>query len=294
MKNILTIFTPTYNRCEKIKELYVSLANQTNKNFTWLIIDDGSTDDTANLVKLIKEDNILDIKYVYKENGGKHTAYNLACELVATELMFVAMDSDDLLKRNAVEKIYECWELKANQDIEGLVFLCENKNGEFLYSTYDEAKLRNPVSWQEAYQNNWFWGEAEYILRTEYVKRYKYPEYKNEKFFNEAYTYMQMNRPLVWNKESIYIRDYQQDGYTKNFLSIIIKSPLGYSDYNYLKYKYSSNLLVKIKTVLFYNTFSLLGKKEGIIKQSPCLFLSVLLMLPSFILSIGLRFIERR
>ena len=102
---ILTVFTPTYNRAYTLHKCYESLRRQTNKGFVWLIIDDGSTDNTKELVdSWLKNDNGFEIRYAYKENGGMHTGHNKAYELIDTELN-VCIDSDDYMPDDAVEGI---------------------------------------------------------------------------------------------------------------------------------------------------------------------------------------------
>lgn len=99
-----TIFTPTYNRKELLKKLYVSLQNQTFKDFEWLIVDDGSNDGTNELVKDFLKEKKLDIKYFFKENGGKQRAYNFALEKAQGEL-FICLDSDDKYQNYGLEII---------------------------------------------------------------------------------------------------------------------------------------------------------------------------------------------
>ena len=106
----LTIFTPTYNRQHTLYKAYESLIKQTNKDFIWLIIDDGSKDNTEEIVNAWKNENKIEIEYYKKENGGKHSAYNYALKLIKTELTLIALDSDDYLTLNAVEDILKCWE----------------------------------------------------------------------------------------------------------------------------------------------------------------------------------------
>lgn len=287
---LITIFTPAYNRRNLLPRLYTSLKNQTSKNFVWLIIDDGSVDGTEKWVEDIKQEDTIDVKYIKKTNGGKHTAYNLACQVADTELFFIAMDSDDQLTSKAVEEIEKCWEkCKNDKEIEGMVFLCEDPSGKMLYSYYDTIQLNKNPSWKAAYVNGWFWGEAEYILRTTYAREFLYPEYDNEKFFNEAYTYMQMDGKLVWNKRSIYIRDYQKEGLTNNFLKSVFKSPLGYADYNKIRMNIVKNKKLLIKAVLFYDIFSILGKRKHIVKEASVQWLSTLMLPLSVVIALILK-----
>ena len=105
----LTVFTPAYNRAHTLPRTYESLCRQKCKQFIWMIIDDGSTDNTAELVKgWQSRSNGFPIRYIYKENGGMHTAHNTAYANIDTELN-VCIDSDDMLADNAVELILNKW-----------------------------------------------------------------------------------------------------------------------------------------------------------------------------------------
>ena len=102
MQPTIAIFTPTYNRAHTLGRTYQSLCNQTCKDFEWLIIDDGSTDDTAQLAKSWAKGQIISIRYIYKENGGLYTGYNTAYANIDSELC-VCIDSDDYMPNDAVE-----------------------------------------------------------------------------------------------------------------------------------------------------------------------------------------------
>lgn len=108
MKPLITIFTPTYNRANTLPRLYHSLCNENYQNFIWLIVDDGSTDNTRNLIDKWKGENRIPIKYYYQKNQGKAAAHNIGVQNAKTEL-FVCTDSDDWLKRNATERIEKIW-----------------------------------------------------------------------------------------------------------------------------------------------------------------------------------------
>ena len=120
MKATLTIFTPAYNRAYTLHKCYESLKKQTNKDFEWLIIDDGSTDNTRQLVQSWIEENIIPIKYHYQKNQGMHGAHNTAYELIDTELN-VCIDSDDYMPDDAVEKILKFWDKNKSDNIAGIV-----------------------------------------------------------------------------------------------------------------------------------------------------------------------------
>jgi len=109
-KTIVTVVTPTYNREKEIVNLYKSLCLQTNQNFLWMVIDDGSTDNTEGFIKSLDNgSHSFTIKYIKKDNGGKHTALNIAFEIVNTELLFI-VDSDDVLTPQAIETVVNDWD----------------------------------------------------------------------------------------------------------------------------------------------------------------------------------------
>ena len=119
----ITVFTPTYNRAYCLHRCYESLQRQTCRDFEWLIIDDGSTDNTSQLVqRWIDAATDFPIRYVYKENGGMHTGYNLAYALITSELS-INVDSDDYLTDTAIEDILTFWEENRREDIGGIYAL---------------------------------------------------------------------------------------------------------------------------------------------------------------------------
>ena len=119
----LTVFTPAYNRASTLPRTYESLCDQECKEFIWLIVDDGSTDETASLVKeWQKKENGFEIQYIYKKNGGMHTAHNVAYENIHTELN-VCIDSDDRMAKGAVKKIKTAWLKVRNKNYAGLIGL---------------------------------------------------------------------------------------------------------------------------------------------------------------------------
>ena len=162
MKIKLTIFTPTYNRKNELRDVYKSLLEQTNKEFNWLIIDDGSTDNTEDLVNEWIKNNKINIAYYKKENGGKHTAYNYALDKCDTDYMFVALDSDNTMTKEAVEQINNI--LNENKDCFGIVGPMFIKNG----TNYDDIEKYNGLSISEVFCNNDFNIETSLIIKTEY------------------------------------------------------------------------------------------------------------------------------
>ena len=117
---LITIYTPTYNRKNLLPRLYDSLCNQTCKDFVWLVVDDGSTDGSETLINQWKLDSPFQIQYIYKENGGVHTARDLAYSIIETELV-VGIDADDSCLYDMVENIINAWNQFENQNIIGII-----------------------------------------------------------------------------------------------------------------------------------------------------------------------------
>lgn len=295
MEKKLTIFTPTYNRATFLPRVYQSLLQQTDQRFVWQIVDDGSQDDTEAVVGQFQQQGIIEIQYIKKENGGKHTAYNVGVKAAQTELFFVALDSDDWLHSNAVQKVLSLWE-QAQPDTVGMTFLCENGKGSKLCNVFQEKELKSRnASLQEAFQNDWFLGEAEYVLRTEYAKQFLYPEMDGEKFFTEAYVYLQMTGKMLWSKESIYVREYQTNGLTDSVLSGFVKNPKSYALYNDLRLSLCRQKgLKRLKYALYYDVFCILAKEKRFLRKSSAPLLSVAVMPLAPFASLALVLLEKR
>ncbi len=119
----ITVFTPAYNRAHTLGRTYSSLLKQNNKDFVWMIIDDGSTDNTAQRIKEWQTiANGFEIIYIYKQNGGMHTAHNTAYNNISTELS-VCIDSDDMLSDDAIENILSKWNEIKNANYAGIIGL---------------------------------------------------------------------------------------------------------------------------------------------------------------------------
>ena len=164
----LTVFTPTYNRIYTLSRTYDSLKRQTCKDFIWLIVDDGSQDNTSEVVQeWIEQENDFVIKYVYKENGGMHTAHNLAYRLIETELN-VCIDSDDAMPLNAVEKIISFWKENGSDDLAGIIALDSDFEGKILGTKLPEnIKATDTLSVYDKYGVR---GDKKFIYRTELLR----------------------------------------------------------------------------------------------------------------------------
>ena len=127
----LTVFTPSYNRAYTLHKCYESLLRQTSKDFTWLIIDDGSSDNTKELVDSWINENKIEINYIYQENQGMHGAHNTAYKNIKTELN-VCIDSDDYMPDDAVKKIISFWNKNKRSDLAGIMALDAYTDGKVI------------------------------------------------------------------------------------------------------------------------------------------------------------------
>ena len=180
----LSIFTPCYNRAHCLPRLYESLCRQTSRDFEWLIIDDGSTDNTSEVVRAMLAEEKVNIRYFYKENGGKHTAHNLALEKAAGDFFF-CVDSDDWLSVNAVECI-----LSTTENLYTAVGLLGYKafaDGTRLSEEFTADKIFTKMHKLPR-------GEYSVILKTEIARKYPFPVFGLEKFIGECVVYDQIDQ----------------------------------------------------------------------------------------------------
>ncbi|WP_148630494.1 glycosyltransferase family A protein [Bacillus sp. E214] len=262
--NFLTIFTPTYNREDMLSNLYISLCNQTNKNFKWLIVDDGSTDRTSSLVNLwIKEDRIK-IEYHKQLNSGKHIAHNLALSIINTDY-FLCVDSDDILAPKAVDIIYSYVNFEKDSNILGFYGRKGDLNGNPTGSNWPLNKKYSHLN--ELYFKDKFKGEAVIILKTKLIKQYVFPYFEGEKFVTESVFYDQIDNiaPMRLMNEIIYLFEYQTDGYTNQGINLFFNNPKGYAYFlkqratTYgdfiLKVKYAAQYFAWLRTVKVHDEF---------------------------------------
>lgn len=224
----VTVITTTYNRGKELGRLYESLKNQTQKDFKWLIIDDGSIDNTKNIVQDFKKENIIKIEYKYILNSGKHVALNKGISTIDTNLT-VCVDSDDYLTSEAIEKIINVHQkYKDNEEICGYSFLkigSNNKvNGKVLKQNEvidDFINIR--INGKD------FNADKSEVWKTKYLKEYPFPEFEGEKFLGEDVVWLQMalKYKMVFLNEAIYVGDYLESGLTKNRRINNLKSPNG-------------------------------------------------------------------
>lgn len=260
---MITVFTPTYNRAYCIENLYRSLLRQTDRDFEWVVVDDGSTDDTEALISSFMAENEIRIVYVKQANGGKHTAINRGIELANGEL-FIIVDSDDYLTDDAVAVIKRVSKPIADNDsYAGVIGLRKHQDGTLISSgmmsdSVDATTLH--LRYVHAIK-----GDLAEVVKTEVLRRYKFPVFSGERFSPEA---------LVWNRiandglkfrlvnKAIYCCEYLQDGLTANIVKARMNSPCGtalcYSELSAMRVP----LVQRIKAAINYWRFRSCTKKK--------------------------------
>lgn len=255
---ILTIFTPTYNRKNEISNLYNSLLNQSDKDFIWLIVDDGSTDNTEEYINTIKYENKINIKYYKKNNGGKHSATNMGIEFCTTDYFF-CVDSDDTLTLDCVEKLNFLLNSKVREEDIGLIAykknISDDKKNKIISKDY--------IYISELYAKYGFKGELAIILKTKFLKSNLFPIIDGEKFISEAWLYDILDTigKLYFFQEVIYLYDYLEDGYTKNFFKLIKNNIKGYKLFCYQRMEIGKFMYTKFHGAVFYHICHFLNKE---------------------------------
>lgn len=276
---LITVFTPTYNREKTLNTCYESLLSQTSKNFVWQIIDDGSTDNTEELVNSFIAQNKIDIVYVKKPNGGKVSAINKSLQLSNTEL-WVCLDSDDYFFPEAIaayEELYE--QIKDKPEICGLFSVRSNPDGSPMMGKDIPADLIYETQFNIRYK---YRVEPEYVqvYKTAIVNQYMYPLFEGEKYVPLSYTQDQMDqeyRFLVFHKPTM-VCEYQSDGITKNQKRLVKRNPKGYTEFKRQQIEIAPNLLFKLKACITYDTGCILsGNLKGVLKSPSRVLTTVLL-----------------
>ena len=250
-----TIFTPTYNREGLLISLYESLKKQTFKDFEWLIVDDGSVDNTNETVQQFIKENILNISYYYKENGGKQRAYNYALDNAKGEL-FICLDSDDEYVSNALEIILEYWKkVEKNAKIVGMGYLSTYPDGSIIGSKFPSDEM---VETQFNIYNKYkVTGDKGLMFRTEVIKNYKFPVFDGEKFTTEALVYNRIAEKyeMLYINEKIEIKQYHEDGLTAKYNDLLLRNPKGNALYHNERNKHKMTFKEKIFNNAVYYKF---------------------------------------
>lgn len=226
----LSILTATYNRAKFLEKLYNSIIQNLDGGLDveWLIMDDGSIDETEEIVQKFIDEAKIEIKYKKQENQGKMSAINNLMKYVTGDLI-VDCDSDDYFTLDAFKIIKEEFEKKDKEGLYGICFLKQTGNGKI-----DGTRFENSRSTMfDLYFKERATGEKGIVFYADVRKKYRHELEHDEKFVTEARMYHKMDEQYKMKcvNKSITIFDYQENGYTSNALKTFISSPFGYLKY---------------------------------------------------------------
>lgn len=274
----LTVFTPAYNRAHTLGRTYASLCAQTCKDFIWLIVDDGSQDETAALVQSwLQRDNGFSIEYIRKENGGMHTAHNVAYENIRTELN-TCIDSDDRMPPDAVELILDKWEKVRNQGYAGLIALDADFDGNVIGKGFPEGMQETTLSGYYAGGGS---GDKKLVYRTDVINSVPaYPVFEGEKYVALAYKYRMIDQQYnlaVLNRVICEV-EYQPDGHSTGMWKEYLRSPRGFAAWRRVCMQYPESKKRLIVDCMHYVSSSLIAGNRRFIQESPRKAMTVLMV----------------
>ena len=264
----LTVFTLAYNRAYCLHKCYESLLRQSCSDFEWLVVDDGSTDNTRELVQQWMGDNKIPIRYIYKENGGMHTGYNTAYDNIFTELA-VSIDSDDYMTDNAVEIITRRWREHKDNKYAGMVFLDITEDGSVIGTKMPEIKSATVY---DLYNRLGVKGDKKQVYRPELIRPFRSPVFEGEKLFPTCFKYFQVDlthEMLLFN-EPVCVVEYMPDGYTKNITKLYKKNLRNYIFYRKFIMTYpNATLWHRYRFAIHYVAECLLARNIHFLRESP-------------------------
>lgn len=266
----ISVVTPTYNRAKELDNLYKSLVANLKHNisFEWVIMDDGSSDNTKEVIDGYISENKVDIKYYFQENQGKMQALNNVMDYAEGDLI-IECDSDDYFTDDAFEIVKKKYELmKMNENVCAMIFPRKMINHKVNHISKDEYI----TTMFELYFKEGLEGDTTIVFDSEIRKKFKHKLEKDEKFITEARMYHQMDLEynFIYFNDNICISEYLEDGYSKNIYDTFKKCPYGYLEY--FKELINLNMQgVKLKKRLYiikhYILFSYMTKQKNVLKN---------------------------
>lgn len=294
MTATLTVFTPTFNRAYILPQCYESLKRQTCKDFVWLIIDDGSTDGTRELVEGWMAEGIVPIRYHYQQNQGMHGAHNAAYELIDTELN-VCIDSDDYMTDDAVEKIVTFWKTYGSDQYAGIVGLDAAPNGETIGTRLPEQLKSATLS--ELYGIHKVKGDKKLVYRSKLTRETPpYPLFPGEKYCPLSYKYILIDQkcPLLIMNEVLCVVEYLPDGSSMNMLKQYQRNPRGFSFFRKTAMKYAPTIKDRFRESIHYVSSSFMIRNMRFIAESPCKIVTLLTVPLGVLLFLYVRYANRK
>lgn len=250
MSYLITVFTPTYNRAHIISKLYNSLLKQTYTNFEWLIVDDGSSDDTESLIQSFISENKIEIIYIKQENGGKHRAINRGVDAARGELFFI-VDSDDFLPVDSLQCISN-YKRKLNANLAGLAGRKCFFDGKLIGNPFPSYELISDTLERKYILG--IRGDLAEVFKTNILKQFKFPDIKDETFCAEGLVWNRISRSykLLFIDKLLCYCEYLQGGLSDNSIRNRQKNP-NYAMVIYKELAETSRLSLKHKLRAYIN-----------------------------------------
>lgn len=284
----LTVFTPTFNRAHTLPRTYQSLCRQTCGDFEWLVIDDGSTDGTRELVDRWIKDAQIPIRYIHKENGGLYTGYNTAYANIDTELC-VCIDSDDFMPDNAVELIVNHWRKYGSEKYAGITGLDFTLDGNPIGGYFPDDLKEGYII--DLYLKKIHFGDTKQVMRTEIMKSIPPMEgFPGEKNFNPIYLLLQADNllPSLFLNENLCFVEYQigADSMSQGIFRQYLDSPNSFAKMRLLEMSLKRNSFKNLLRVnIHYNSSTIIASDPNWLTNSPRKLLTILTRPLGWILS---------
>lgn len=250
---LITIFTPTYNRAHTLERTFKSLCALTDKDFEWLVVDDGSTDNTEELISEWKKAADFTVRYFKKTNGGKHTAYNVALQHACGELFF-DVDSDDWLPEDFMQNVRNAYnQIKDYSAAAGVIAMKSDMHGLLLGKPFCESgHIEQYSSLKDRMQ-----GEYSLVFMTDIAKKHKFPVFDNECFIPETVVYDRFAPyDFLISNDVLTICEYQPDGLSCHYNQLIVENPRGYLELYRNRMDSHQNFFTRISTMIQVGVFS--------------------------------------
>lgn len=264
----LTVFTPAYNRAHILGRTYESLCRQTCQDFEWLVIDDGSIDNTRELIEGWIIEGLISIRYIRQENQGMHGAHNTAYRNIHTELN-TCIDSDDWMPDDAVEKIVAFWKKYGNDKYAGIIALDQTEDGKVIGSRFPDGLKETTL---QGFYASGGTGDKKLVYRTEVICRYpEYPLFEGERYVGLAYKYMLVDcdYTLLTLNEPLAIVEYQLDGSSYNMYNQYWRNPKGFSFFRRIEMQCAPTFKRRFISCVHYVASSIIARNGRFLSESP-------------------------
>jgi len=279
---MLTIFTPTYNRAYILPKLYDSLCRQTSQDFEWILVDDGSSDNTEELAVHWLDEQKINMRYIKQENAGKPIAHNRGVIEAKGEL-FVCVDSDDYLIDSAVAEIQEVWNRENKPHRTGILAFRGYPNGKELTRIDDNSVIECTL--RDAYKKHGLHCDTMLIFKTDVIKKFHFVLAEGEKFIPETYLYNQIDEvgPMYIYRKALYICDYQEDGMTANVARNLYNNYKSYVIYINSRLRGNESFADKLKDTIRYEAIMIAHKENKVIRCAVYPWMAVIGWLPAYV-----------